>query len=108
MFVRRNERGEITSVSREPTPEMPERLDDDDSSLQQFLGIVEKGGRTALEVSDLEVVRVLEDLIEVLIERGVIQFTDLPEAAQSKLTKRRNIRQAGAFTLFEEGDEGIF
>lgn len=108
MFVRRNERGEITSVSREPTPELSERLDGNDSSLQQFLGSVDKDGHAALEASDLEVIRVLEDLVEVLIERGVIQFTDLPEAAQSKLMKRRNIRRAGAFTLFEEGDEGVF
>jgi hypothetical protein len=35
---------------------------------------------------------VLEDVIDVLITRGVIQFTDLPEAAQSKLLERRETR----------------
>lgn len=46
----------------------------------------------ALSQSDTSLVRVLEDLIDVLINRGVIQFTDLPEAAQAKLLERRETR----------------
>jgi len=46
----------------------------------------------ALSRSDTSLVRVLEDLIDVLINRGVIQFTDLPEAAQAKLLERREAR----------------
>lgn len=107
MFVRRNEEGEIIAVSREGTPDIAESLEGDDPSLQKFVRDLDEDGRAALEASDLDVIRVLEDLIEVLISRGLIQFTDLPEAAQSKLMKRRSLRQAGAFSLFEE-DEGIF
>ncbi len=47
---------------------------------------------SALSQSDTSLVRVLEDLIDVLINRGVIQFTDLPEAAQTKLLERRETR----------------
>jgi hypothetical protein len=47
---------------------------------------------TALSQTDTSLVRVLEDLIDVLITRGVIQFTDLPEAAQAKLLERRETR----------------
>jgi hypothetical protein len=47
---------------------------------------------TALSQTDTSLVRVLEDLIDVLINRGVIQFTDLPEAAQAKLLERRETR----------------
>ncbi len=46
----------------------------------------------ALSQSDTSLVRVLEDLIDVLITRSVIQFTDLPEAAQAKLLERRETR----------------
>lgn len=46
----------------------------------------------ALSGSDVGLARVLEDVIDVLITRGVIQFTDLPEAAQSKLLERRETR----------------
>ena len=45
-----------------------------------------------LSETDADLVRVLEDLIDVLITRGVIQFTDLPEAAQAKLLGRRQTR----------------
>ncbi|WP_342618638.1 hypothetical protein [Rhodoferax sp. GW822-FHT02A01] len=45
-----------------------------------------------LSQSDTAIARVLEDLIDVLITRGVIQFTDLPEAAQDKLLSRRQTR----------------
>jgi hypothetical protein len=45
-----------------------------------------------LSQSDTAIARVLEDLIDVLITRGVIQFTDLPDAAQDKLLSRRQTR----------------
>lgn len=45
-----------------------------------------------LSQSDTGLARVLEDLVEVLITRGTIQFTDLPEAAQAKLLERRQTR----------------
>jgi hypothetical protein len=45
-----------------------------------------------LAESDTGMARVLEDLIDVLITRGHIQFTDLPEAAQAKLLERRQTR----------------
>jgi len=32
--------------------------------------------------SDLSLARVFEDVIDILIERGVFMFQDLPEAAQ--------------------------
>ena len=50
------------------------------------------GPHAALSESDVGLARVLEDVIDVLITRGVIQFTDLPEAAQSKLLERRETR----------------
>jgi len=46
----------------------------------------------SLSQTDIGLARVLEDLIDVLITRGVIQFTDLPEAAQAKLLERRQTR----------------
>jgi len=47
------------------------------------------------QFSDLDsaFVRVLEDLIDTLIEKGVIRLTDLPLAAQQKLGERKHLRQ---------------
>ncbi len=42
--------------------------------------------------SDIHFVRVLEDLINVLIERDVMRFTDLPEAARKRLLQRQAMR----------------
>ena len=48
--------------------------------------------RDQLAESDLEFVRVLEDLIATLIEKRVILLTDLPVAAQRKLSTRFGLR----------------
>lgn len=50
------------------------------------------GDRGALSETDIGLVRVLEDLIDVLISKGVLQFTELPAAAQAKLLERRTAR----------------
>ncbi len=55
--------------------------------------------------SDADMVRVLEDLIDVLIDRGVIQFTDLPKPAQAKLLQRKESRANLANRLDLIGDD---
>lgn len=45
-----------------------------------------------LDDSDLSTVRILEDLIDTLVNRQVIRFTDLPAAAQRKLLSRKVAR----------------
>ena len=56
--------------------------------------------------SDIELSRVLEDLIDLLIDRGVIQFTDLPSPAQVKLLQRRLSRDQYAKRLDLLTDDG--
>jgi hypothetical protein len=57
--------------------------------------------------SDLGLARVLEDLIDLLIEKGTFMFTDLPPAAQQKLLSRRGLRREFSYveTLFSPDDE---
>lgn len=58
--------------------------------------------------SDLGLVRVLEDLIELLIDRSLIRFTDLPLAAQAKLIERRGTRAAmQSLNLLGSGDDEV-
>ncbi|MDA1090634.1 MAG: tryptophan synthase subunit beta like protein [Proteobacteria bacterium] len=56
--------------------------------------------------SDLALARVIEDLIEVLIDKKLIMFTDFPAGAQRKLLDRRGLRKE--FDLVEDlfGDGG--
>lgn len=62
---------------------------------------------------DADFVRVIEDVIDTLIARNVINITDLPEQAQAKLFARKSFRErAGrnALDLFGasgwHGDDG--
>lgn len=46
-----------------------------------------------LSSSDADLVRVLEDLIDVLIANGTIRLTDLPPQALEKITERKQVRR---------------
>ncbi len=63
----------------------------------------------ALSGSDAGLARVTEDLIDILINRGVIQFTDFPPAAQAKLLERRQTRAtlSRRLQLLDEDDKGL-
>jgi hypothetical protein len=55
---------------------------------------------------DADFVRVLEDVIDTLIARHVINITDLPDQAQAKLFARKSFRErAGRNALNLFGDE---
>lgn len=94
MFVRRNAEGQITAVSRDALDGFAEELPANAPELAAFLAAETRDhpNQQHLTATDLELVRVIEDLIDVLIDRGVITFTDLPEAAQEKLSKRQSLR----------------
>ncbi|MFC4975307.1 hypothetical protein ACFPTY_12615 [Halomonas beimenensis] len=58
--------------------------------------------------SDLDFVRVLEDVIHLLMDKGVIRFTDLPDAARDKLIARQSLRsRINHVGLMAEGDDVI-
>ena len=58
--------------------------------------------------SDQSTVRVLEDVIDLLIQKNVILFTELPEAAQAKLMARRGLRKSlNPLTLMGSDDSGV-
>jgi hypothetical protein len=60
----------------------------------------------SLADSDASVARIAEDLIDILITRGVIQFTDFPQAAQAKLLQRRHTREtlSNRLKLLDDAD----
>ena len=62
-----------------------------------------------LKQSDFEMIRVLDDLIQVLTSKGVIRVTDLPPAAQAKLMDRTQAREAlgGLSHLIDDDETGL-
>jgi hypothetical protein len=106
MYIKRNENHEITAISRMDTDGFSEYLDDDASELQKFLRDIQPQRQKNLAESDLEMARVVEDLVGLLIDRSVIRFTDLPAAAQSKLLSRRELRtQHLGMNLLDDEDD---
>lgn len=105
-YVRRDASGAIVALSLEPLEgfveleqgaPVPAALES--AALQQ----------ERLRETDMEVVRVLDDLINLLVEKNTIRFTDLPEAAQRKLMERRGLRRTGSHLgLLGDEDTSLF
>ncbi len=95
-YVVRDSAGRITSVHIEPNSVANEEVEVSSPELQAFLGRSGKAPhgvvKDDLAASDIDMIRVLEDLIAVLIDKRVIVMTDLPSAAQKKLSRRYGLR----------------
>jgi hypothetical protein len=48
--------------------------------------------RHEMEQSDLEMIRVYEDLVDLLVSKNLVLLTDLPLPAQEKLLRRKRLR----------------
>ncbi len=95
MYVKRDDTGAISMTCREPGPDCTEWVEPDSPELKAYFALEPDALARALEESDRELVRVLEDLVEVLTDKGVIRFTDLPLSAQEKLRGRKRLRASG-------------
>lgn len=104
-YVRRNAEGRIVALLAEPAPDALELLPSAHIDVLAFLGAA--GDAAAFGTLDFDFVRVTEDLIYTLIEKGVLQFTDLPLEAQRKLLARQTFRGRrieGALDLLGRGE----
>ncbi|BET40666.1 MULTISPECIES: hypothetical protein [Atlantibacter] len=110
-YIERDSSGRIIRVAAAPFVGMTEEQQDFTPEMDEWLK--KQDARTAtllqLQRSDLEMVRVLEDLIEVLMTKGVISITDLPWAAQTKLMNRAQARRqlSGLEGLINDDDEQL-
>ncbi|WP_067515766.1 hypothetical protein [Endozoicomonas ascidiicola] len=109
IYVLRDENNEISAISEKPLSEQWHSIDTEDEGLKQFLKRNPDAGNQLMETSDIEFIRVLEDVIDLLIDKEVIQFTEFPDAVQRKLLNRRRYReslrsQSDATQLLENGD----
>lgn len=93
-YVMRNADGAIIAVLSEHV-EGAEMVSANDDALTKFLNTdsPERRAQRELMESDLGLIRVIEDLIDILIERGTIMFNDFPEPVQKKLMGRRGLRK---------------
>ena len=94
-YVRRDAQGALVSLHRHAEPLAQDWLDDGHEQVQAFIGRQVPAGFVQL---DADFIRVLEDLIDALIRRQVINITDLPSAAQHKLYSRKGHREPTALS----------
>jgi len=92
-YVRRDAQGTLLSLHRTAEAGASEWLDDADPLVLAFLPPADGFQRL-----DADFIRVLEDLIDVLVQRRVINMTDLPAAALDKLAARRDHRRPTALS----------
>ena len=90
VFIKREKRGKITGISSVPESGFVEETNEHADGLAEFLAI--SMGSAEFGQSDLDLIRVVEDLVEVLIGKGLIAITDLPSAVQRKLSERSKLR----------------
>jgi hypothetical protein len=110
-YVIRDTEGRIVQVSEKPLTGAAEQLDEDCAELRAFhkqssANTIE-ALRLQLAQSDSGMARLVEDLIDVLINKGVIKFTDLPAAAGAKYLERLSTRErmhAVKSIIVDEGD----
>ena len=90
-FVKRDADAKVISVSLSRENEGQDYVASDDTDLAAFFNEA-AASVDSLRESDMSLVRVLEDLIEMLTTKGVILFTELPESAQEKILQRQRLR----------------
>jgi len=93
-YLERDAGGRLVAIHGRPHPRARETRKEIDAEMAGFLAA--GGGaqaRALLAATDKGLARVVEDLVELLVRRHVILFTDLPEAAQEKIVQRRRLRR---------------
>ncbi len=93
-YIKRNEKGGVIELHNSPLETGGEWLDAGSPEIVAFLKTPETTGlaKKALDGTDNDMMRVVEDLIDLLIARKIFIYTELPEAVQVKLNARKKLR----------------
>jgi hypothetical protein len=100
-FVRRDASGKVIAAYSDATGQAGEEVSAYDPELDRFLGrndVLDPDWHK----SDAELARVIEDLVAVLLDKGVIDFADLPEAARGKFLEREERRGQQIFSQYAD------
>lgn len=108
LYVQRDGDGAIVAIFNAPNDRASESIAVHSNELNHFLrsSADPASAQAFLAISDGELVRVLEDLIELLVEKKLVTVTDLPAAARQKLISRKRARDSAnpGNTILVDGD----
>ncbi|MFC1895922.1 hypothetical protein ACFL0Q_04580 [Thermodesulfobacteriota bacterium] len=95
LYVERDSDGRIIALHGKPGPDITEGKSSVDQELIDFVSkkVNEDSLKLLLSLSDIDTIRVLEDLIDLLVRKNVIILTELPEQAQARIRERKRIRE---------------
>lgn len=93
-FVLRDETGKVTAIYQNPHDGVFEEIPMNHPDVIEFLGTQAGTAATLLDLaeSDMAMARVVEDLVSLLVLKGIITYEELPPAAQDKLQRRQEWR----------------
>lgn len=104
-YILKNAQGQVIAASASENPGAGWEYVENDAKI--YLEYLEKAliKSHSFRESDIQLARVLEDLINLLIERNLIRFTDFPEAAQRRLNERQSMRKSTQLSdLLDDAD----
>lgn len=94
VFVKRDSNNAIYAIFEKKEEENLEELANDHQEVVSFLKRCALDKKHYFLESDLDLIRVMEDLIHILMEKNIISITDFPPPAIEKLVARKKIRQS--------------
>ncbi|KUG23524.1 hypothetical protein ASZ90_006689 [hydrocarbon metagenome] len=94
-YIERSADGKIIGLRTVAGPDTTEKKSLNDEEVLDFLkdNMDSKFLESLLVHSDAGLIRLLEDLINLLTKKNIILFTELPEKAQEKIIEREQIRE---------------
>jgi hypothetical protein len=102
-YVKRDGRQQIIALLKTPEPGGDEFLPATSPEVAHFLG--NPPAEQLFQELDVDLIRVLEDLVDTLINKNILIITDLPEQARQKLMARKGLRSKlkNSVNLLDDG-----
>lgn len=106
VYIKRDKDGQIYAVYSIAV-DGAEQVDIDSSEFVDFLMRCDKDSHLKFLQSDLQLIRVLEDVIDILMDKNIITLTDFPQPVIDKLLARQAFRKrySGAAGMEYNDDE---
>lgn len=103
LYILKDDGNQVCAVSDKRLSNEWEPADMEDKSLKLFLQNNPGIGTEIMQSSDADFIRVLEDVIDLLIDKQVVQFTEFPDAVQKNSLIADDIAKACEAILIQRG-----
>lgn len=108
VYIKRDKDSQICAIYSHQASHDIEEIDIDSPEFVEFLMRCDKNMHLKFLQSDLQMIRVLEDVINILMDKNIITITDFPQPVIDKLLARQAFRKRyiGASGMeYSEDDE---